>query len=94
MVDKAHCVKTWGDKFRTAFAYIGELRSLLLSGVRVMALTATTTTMTYHVVCDRLSMVNPVLIAMPPHRLNKMYRVHTSRLEDLSTEICEELATK
>ena len=95
VVDKALCVKTWGDKFRTAFAYIGELRSLLLSGVRVMALTATATTMTYHVVCDRLSMVNPVLIAMSPHMLNKMYRVLPMlRLEDLSTEICEELATK
>ena len=48
MVDDAHCVKTWGDKFRTAFAHIGEVRSLLLSGVSVMALTATATAMTYH----------------------------------------------
>lgn len=95
VIDEAHCVKTWGDKFRTAFAHIGELRSLLPSGVSVMALTATATTMTYHVVCERLSMVNPVLIAMPPYRLNIMYRVLPMlRLEDLSTEICEELATK
>ena len=46
VVDEAHCVKTWRDIFRTAFA---ELRSLLPSGVSVMALTATTITMTYHV---------------------------------------------
>ena len=49
VVDEAHCVETWRDKVRTAFAHIGELRSLLPSGVSVMALTATTTTMTYHV---------------------------------------------
>ena len=24
VVDEAHCVKTWRDKFRTAFAHIGD----------------------------------------------------------------------
>ena len=24
-VDEAHCVKTWGDKFRRAFSKLGEL---------------------------------------------------------------------
>ena len=40
-------------------------------------------------------MINPVLIAMPPYRLNIMYMVlRMLRLKDLCTEICEELATK
>lgn len=56
VVDEAHCVKTWGDKFRTSFSKIGELRSLLPVGVNVMALTATATMQTYCVACERLSM--------------------------------------
>ena len=27
VVDEAHCVRTWGDQFRTTFAQIGDLRS-------------------------------------------------------------------
>ena len=37
VVDEAHCIKTWGDKFRTSFSKIGEL-----------ALTATATLEMYH----------------------------------------------
>ena len=29
VVDDAHYVKKWGDRFRTAFAQIGELRSIM-----------------------------------------------------------------
>ena len=43
VVDEAHCVKTWGDTFRMAFAEIGTLRSLISPNVRIMALTATCT---------------------------------------------------
>ena len=43
VVDEAHCVKTWGDDFRTAFSKIGTLRSLIPQHVKVMALTATCT---------------------------------------------------
>ena len=62
VVDEAHCVKTWGDEFRTTFAEIGTLRSLVSSKVNVMALTATATTTTYHIVIERLSMVDTVLV--------------------------------
>lgn len=94
VIDEAHCVKTWGDKFRTAFAHIGELRSLIPQEVKVMALTATATTMTFHVVCDRLSMDKPVLIALPPYRHNITYKVLLKiSLEQLSSEICKDLGS-
>lgn len=55
VVDEAHCVKLWGDQFRKAFAQIGTLRSLIPISVKVMALTATATTETFHVVTKRLA---------------------------------------
>lgn len=54
VVDEAHCVKLWGDQFHKAFSQIGGLCSLLPSGVRVMALTATVAMETYHTVVQRL----------------------------------------
>ena len=50
VVDEAHCVKMWGDEFQIAFSKIGSLRTLIPQKVHVMALTATATTETYHVV--------------------------------------------
>ena len=95
VVDEAHCVKKWGDEFRTAFSRIWDLRSIIPSGVNVMALTATSTTMTYHIVCERLSMKNPTLVAMPPHRKNIFYMVLPSiSLEALSTQLSCELLSK
>ena len=69
-IDEAHCVKTWGDEFRTAFAHIGELRSLFSARVHILALTATDTSETFKIVTQRLCMVNPTLIALPPCRNN------------------------
>ena len=43
VIDEAHCVKTWGDSFRKAFAEIGDLRSIVPSLVNVLALMATAT---------------------------------------------------
>lgn len=57
---------------------LGDLRSLLRVNVKVMALTATATTETFHVVTQRLSMKSPILIASPPSRDNIMYRVKPS----------------
>ena len=56
VVDEAHCVKTWGDEFRKTFTQIGDIRSLVPSSVKVLALTATATCETYYVVTGRLSM--------------------------------------
>ena len=92
VVDEAHCVKKWGDRFRTAFAQIGELRSIIPKKVKILALTATATSMTYHVVCERLSMVDPLLVAMPPHRPNIGYRVKAPiKLDQLSSDISIDL---
>ena len=40
-----------GDSFRKAYAHLRDIRSLLPSGVNVMALTATATSDTYKIVC-------------------------------------------
>ena len=65
-IDEAHCVKSWGDQFRRAFARIGDLRSLIPKSVNVLALTATATTETLSVVMERLLVHNFLVVAIPP----------------------------
>lgn len=55
LVDEAHCVKMWGDKFRTAIAQIEDLCSLIPTAVNRVALTATATSESFTVVTSRLS---------------------------------------
>ena len=76
VVDEAHCVKTWGDTFRTAFSKIGTLRSLVPKKVNMLALTATATTETFYTITKRLGMDNTSLVALPPNRDNITYEVH------------------
>ena len=88
-------MKTWGDEFRTAFSRIGNLRSLSPQKVNVMALTATATTETYHVVTNRLAMTNTVLVALPPYRDNITYEVRPKiDIDQLTTSLCAELNAK
>lgn len=95
VVDEAHCVKTWGEDFRTAFSRIGELRSLLRVEVKLMALTATATTETFHVVVQRLGMREPSLIALPPSRDNILYSVKPKiELKELASLLSEEIVAK
>lgn len=92
VVDEAHCVKTWGDEFRTVFSQVGELRSLVPVGVHMMALTATATAETLRIVSNRLCMINPVIVALPPHRDNVCYQVKNKiDLEEFSTRLCTNL---
>ena len=70
VVDEAHCVKTWSDKFRRAFSKLGELRSTIPPNVNILALTATATEKTFHIITDRLSMKNPEVISCSPFRNN------------------------
>ena len=94
VVDEAHCVKTWGDEFKT-FAQIGGLRSLISSTVNVMALTATATSETFLVVRRRLSMDTPTLIALPPCRDNIVYKVHSKvDVHHFTTILCEKFVAK
>ena len=75
VVEEAHCIKTWGSKFRTTFSEIGALRSLIPSQVKILALTATATTKTFSIVSKTLSMQAPNLITLPPQRGNIHYEV-------------------
>ena len=89
IVDEAHCVQTWGDEFRRMFAQVGELRSLFPAGVKVMALTATTTTDTFTIVSRRLSMCDPIIVALPPNKDNITYKVHEKiDLDVFTTMLC------
>ena len=95
IVDEAHCVKTWGDQFRRAFAALGDLRSIIPTEVNVMALTATATIETFNIVSKRLSMKEPVLVALPPDRGNIFYTLEPKiDLERLSEDLCYGLCRK
>ena len=88
VVDEAHCVKTWGETFRTAFSKIGTLRSLIPKKVNVLALTATATTETFYTVTKRLSMDNTSLVALPPNRDNITYEVHSKiEVDELASSL-------
>ena len=95
VVDEAHCVKTWGDQFRVVFSHIGDIRSLVPSHVNLMALTATATSDTLYSVVQRLSLKQPVIIAMSPYRNNISYKLaDKATIDELTTELCEELKSK
>ena len=83
-----------GDEFRTAFAQIGELRSIIPDKVGVLALTATASHATFAAVCERLSVsIEEVkVVAAPPQRENITYSIKPLKpldefASDLSTEI-------
>lgn len=95
VIDEAHCVKTWGDQFRTTFAKIGNLHSLIPKEVNILALTATATTETYHVVTQRLAMNDASLVALPPNRDNIVYEIHPKiDVDHLTTFLGNELLVK
>ena len=96
VIDEAHCVKTWGDQFRTTFAKIGNLRSLIPKEVNILALTATATTETYYVVTQRLAMSDTSLVALAPNRDNITYEIlpKVNDVDQLITSLGTELVTK
>ena len=69
LVNEAHCVKLWGERFRAAFSEIGTLRSLIPSEVNILALTATATTKIFHSITLSHLMKDVQLIS-PPSRDN------------------------
>ena len=58
------------DSFRCDYARLGEVRSLILNQVRVMALTATATKPTREVVISRLCMQETCVVYLPPTKNN------------------------
>ena len=94
-VDEAHCVKSWGDEFRTVFSQVGELRSLIPAAVNIIALTATATLDTVNIVSHRLCLKNPTIVALPPYRDNIAYQIRSKvELDMFTTTLCDELASK
>ena len=94
VVDEAHCIKLWGEDFRQTFSEIGNIRSLIPSGVNVMALTATATSETYHCALIQLAMMDTVLVALPPDRSNIRYSVKPATTlatltGELSSQLCD-----
>jgi superfamily II DNA helicase RecQ len=85
----------WGDNIRTAFAQLGELRSLLPSHVNLMGLTATATKESYDIICSRLSLKVPVLVGAFPNRSNIYYIVkEMPTLDIFCSEIADDLKRK
>ena len=94
-IDEAHCVKTWREEFRVAFAQIGELQSLLPPGVNINAFTATATSTTYEIVKSKLCLKNLTLAAVTPNRDNRSYQVNAKISPDMFTSsMCSELIAK
>ena len=95
VVDEAHCIKTWGDKFRRSFSKLGELRSLIPSGVNIMALTATATCSTFDIIKERLSLFKPILVSTSPFRNNIAYIVAPKTdMSAFCSSVCDELKEK
>ncbi len=64
-----------GEKFRTEFSHLDEIRSIIPDTVRVMALTATATKSTRKFIINSLSMQMPEIVYIPPARDNIIYAV-------------------
>ena len=78
-----------GDEFRSAFADLGSIRSLLPTNIPIMALTATATKDTLASVKKRLAMQDPVIVGLPPDRPN--IKLITEPCPELC-KLCEVLA--
>ena len=84
-----------GDEFRSTFAEIGSVRSLIPRSVKVLALTATATKDTLESVISRLSLQDPAIIGLPPDRINIKYIVkECPSMKDLCHQLSEELSSK
>lgn len=64
-----------GDDFRTEYARLNEIRSILPHNVNVMALTATATKALREEVSQMLAMKNPVIVSVSPDKVNIKYSV-------------------
>ena len=91
VINEAHCIQTWGDEFRMAFAEIGNLHSIIPQQVNIMALTATATQETLKTIIQRLALRNPKIIAMSPQRINIFLKIDPAvTVDGLATKLTEE----
>ncbi|KAJ6500803.1 P-loop containing nucleoside triphosphate hydrolase protein [Mycena sanguinolenta] len=79
-VDEAHCITSWGEKFRPAYLHLTTLRDDF-PGVPIMALTATATPQTIERIGLNLKLRNPTLIRQSLNRPNLTYLVVPKRNE-------------
>ena len=73
-VDEAHCISQWGYDFRPAYLRIAEIRRLL-SGVPVLALTASATATVVDDIMKRLQFAEPNVVRSSFARSNLSYAV-------------------
>ena len=85
-----------GESFRRVFSRLSEVRSIIPSCVKVMALTATATVNTRRTVCRVLGMIQPSIVAVSPNRVNICYSVHKKdgTIEESFAPLVDELCQK
>ena len=85
-----------GDGFRTDFSKLGEVRSLIPSSVKLIALTATATRVTRTRVIKMLNMVDPCIVAASPNKPNITFWVaeKPATMEDTFMPLIERVRTE
>lgn len=73
-VDEAHCISQWGYDFRPSYLKISELREEL-TGVPVLALTASATADVKKDICDKLKFTTQLIFRQSYQRSNLSYSV-------------------
>lgn len=85
-VDEAHCISQWGYDFRPSYLRISDLRDEL-SGVPVLALTASATSIVQEDICNKLRFAKPVIFRQSFARKNLSFSVF--RVDSKITKITE-----
>jgi len=75
-VDEAHCISQWGYDFRPPYLRIAALREEL-SGIPILALTASATPVVQKDICEKLLFKNPSIFSRSFERPNLSYSVFT-----------------
>jgi len=84
-----------GKGFRSAFAEIGELRSIIPRTIPILVLSATVTQKIFSEVLERLFLTTVYLVAMTPQRSNIRYTVRPEvTIGELSEELSSSLKEK
>ncbi len=82
-----------GETFRTAFAELRDVCSLLPSNVNIMALTATATKASRRSICRVLGMTKPAIVSQSPNKPNIKYNIlaKTGTIEEVFEPMVEEV---